>query len=372
MLNIQNNNDTLNDELKENLKNINTKYLVMSLREIMSMFDENEIKINPIYQRGFRWTQTDKTYLIESLILNFPIPPIFVYQREDGIWELVDGLQRISTVLEFFGKLPEEMINKNNRLEKLSAGKILTKLEGLSPEEFISTHKDLALKLKKYAIHVVIIDAIENEINNGKFEYEVFRRLNTYGARLSKQEIRNVTLALRDEELYEIMDNFTKEDIFNKVFTFGGKKLDERKDLEVILQFYMLYNIDFYQEKLNKVYDLYDLLDDISIEVQKEDMKKVLDIMRVYLQDIYEIVGEENYSFQPYDEKKKKFSQGYQNHIFEAVTLLYFKNKENVTLDYLKCIESYTEWRNSLEIANVKGHKRVLKVLDYVDGLLDD
>ena len=162
MLNIQNNNDTLNDELKENLKNINTKYLVMSLREIMSMFDENEIKINPIYQRGFRWTQTDKTYLIESLILNFPIPPIFVYQREAGIWELVDGLQRISTVLEFFGKLPEEMINKNNRLEKLSAGKILTKLEGLSPEEFISTHKDLALKLKKYAIHVVIIDAIEN------------------------------------------------------------------------------------------------------------------------------------------------------------------------------------------------------------------
>ncbi|MGL5049510.1 MAG: DUF262 domain-containing protein [Fusobacteriaceae bacterium] len=363
---------TLNQELQENLKNINTKYLVMSLREIMSMFEEEEIKINPIYQRGFRWAQTDKTYLIESLILNFPIPPIFVYQRNDGIWELVDGLQRISTVLEFFGKLPENMINENNKLDKLSAGKILTELEGISPDEFVTKHKDLALKLKKYPIHVVIIDAVENEVNNGKFEYEVFRRLNTYGARLSKQEIRNVTIALRDESLYEMMDNFTKEKAFTDIFIFGGKKADERKDLEVLLQFYLLYNIDRYKEKLNKVYDLYDLLDDISIEITREEMQVVLNEMKIYLEDIYKIVGEQKYSFQPYDDKKKKFSQGYQNHIFEIVTLLYFKNKASLELGYLKQIESYTEWRTSLDIANVKGHKRVLEVVKYVVGLLND
>lgn len=365
-------NKTLNEELQENLKNINTKYLVMSLREIMSMFEENEIIINPIYQRGFRWTQTDKTYLIESLILNFPIPPIFIYQRDDGIWELVDGLQRISTVLEFFNKLPVEMVNENNKFEKLSAGKILTKLEGITPDEFITNHKDLTLKLKKYPIHVVIIDAVENGIKNGKFEYEVFRRLNTYGARLSKQEIRNVTIALRDESLYRMMDDFTQEEVFTKVFSFGGKKADERKDLEVLLQFYLLYNIEKYKEKLNKVYDLYDLLDDIAIEIVKEDMEVVLEAMREYLEFIYKIVGEEKYSFQPYDIKKEKFSQGYQNHIFEIVTLLYLKNKEDLELNYLKKIESYTEWRTSLDIANVKGHKRVLEVVKYVDGLLDE
>lgn len=360
----------LMEELENNLKNVSTKYLVMSLREIMSMFDEKEIKINPIYQRGFRWTQTDKTYLIESLILNFPIPPIFVYQREDGIWELVDGLQRISTILEFFRKLPKDMINENNKLDKLSAGKILTKLEGITPEDFITKHKDLALKLKKYAIHVVIIDAVENELKNGNFEYEVFRRLNTYGARLSKQEIRNVTIALRDNSLYELMDNFVRSSEYLRVVFFGGKKSDERKDLELLLQFHLLVNINEYKIKVEKAYDLYDVLDDISIEIKKNQIEETLEKMKEFLKYIYSIVNMEKYSFQSYDKEKEKFSSGYQNHIFEISVLLYFKDKSKLTLEVLKNIESYTEWRTRLDIANVKGHKRVLEVIEYVEGII--
>lgn len=139
---------TLKEELETNIKNINTKYLVMSLREIMSMFEDEELKINPIYQRGFRWDTQQKTFLIESLILNFPLPPIFVYQREDGVWELVDGLQRVSTILEFFNKLPEDLINSANKLTKLEKGKFLTKLEGKKPEELHEEIKEVILRLK--------------------------------------------------------------------------------------------------------------------------------------------------------------------------------------------------------------------------------
>jgi len=75
----------------------------MSVGEIMNLYRNKELVINPAYQRLFRWNALQKTRLIESLLLGIPIPPIFVFQSEQGVWELIDGLQRISTVLEFAG-----------------------------------------------------------------------------------------------------------------------------------------------------------------------------------------------------------------------------------------------------------------------------
>jgi hypothetical protein len=77
----------------------------ISLGELVSLYEKNELIIQPEYQRLFRWDQTQKTRFIESLLLNIPIPPIFVFSDSKGRWELVDGLQRVSTVLEFMGKL---------------------------------------------------------------------------------------------------------------------------------------------------------------------------------------------------------------------------------------------------------------------------
>jgi len=57
------------------------------------------------FQRLFRWNIGQKSRLIESLLLGIPLPSIFVFEKESGSWEPIDGLQRISTVLEFMGKL---------------------------------------------------------------------------------------------------------------------------------------------------------------------------------------------------------------------------------------------------------------------------
>lgn len=93
----------------------------------------------------FRWTDTQKTALIESILLGISVPPIFVAEDENSVWEVVDGLQRLSTLVSFFGKLkPEnvkafsddendddEIVNTNNKwcLEK---GDILKSLEGFN------------------------------------------------------------------------------------------------------------------------------------------------------------------------------------------------------------------------------------------------
>lgn len=95
----------LDDEITNAQRFVRTDAYQMSVGEILSMYDSNEIIIDPDFQRLFRWTISQKSKLIESLLLGIPLPPIFVFELENGQWELIDGLQRVSTLLEFTGRL---------------------------------------------------------------------------------------------------------------------------------------------------------------------------------------------------------------------------------------------------------------------------
>lgn len=176
-----NRDEVLLKKLEETKNSLSTDRLDMSFGEIMSMYERREIIIDPIFQRLFRWTDFQQTRFIESLLLGIPIPPIFVAEDKDGRWELVDGLQRISTVFSFFGlldKLPE----KNDWI--LKHGELIPELEYFGC-------KDLPLKLQLNIKRAVC--RIEIVKWNSKYDmrYELFNRLNTGGARLTDQEIRN-------------------------------------------------------------------------------------------------------------------------------------------------------------------------------------
>ena len=117
---------------------LSTDRLDMSFGEIMNMYDRDEIIIDPDFQRLFRWDDYQKTRFIESLIIGIPVPPIFVAEDENGRWELVDGLQRISTVLSFFSLL-KNLQEKNGWIMK--EGDIVEYFQDLGC-------KDLPLKLQ--------------------------------------------------------------------------------------------------------------------------------------------------------------------------------------------------------------------------------
>lgn len=168
-------------KLEETRNSLSTDRLDMSFGEIMSMYEREEIIIDPDFQRLFRWDTYQKTRFIESILIGIPIPPIFVAEDKNGRWELVDGLQRISTIFSFFGTL-RSMPEKNNWI--LCKGDIASDLENLAC-------KDLPLKLqlniKRASCRVEIIKW------NSAFDmrYELFNRLNTGGSELTDQEIRN-------------------------------------------------------------------------------------------------------------------------------------------------------------------------------------
>jgi len=101
-------NMTLETEIATASKDITKDGYDMSLGELINLYRDEELIIDPEFQRFFRWDITRKTRFIESLLLGIPIPPVFVFQNKDGVWELIDGLQRLSTIFEFLGILKEE------------------------------------------------------------------------------------------------------------------------------------------------------------------------------------------------------------------------------------------------------------------------
>ena len=96
---------SLLDEILESKKAIKTDSYPMSIGEIVNLYKEGDLVIFPEYQRYFRWSDKQKSEFIESIILDIPIPPIFVSSNADGRWDIIDGLQRTSTILEFMGIL---------------------------------------------------------------------------------------------------------------------------------------------------------------------------------------------------------------------------------------------------------------------------
>ena len=99
---------TLLDEVEQNRKTIRTDGYPMSIGELATLYRDGELDLHPEFQRYFRWTEEQKATHIESLLLGIPIPSIFVYQRKDGIWDVVDGLQRISSVFQAMGILKDK------------------------------------------------------------------------------------------------------------------------------------------------------------------------------------------------------------------------------------------------------------------------
>ncbi|HCV3309614.1 TPA: DUF262 domain-containing protein, partial [Acinetobacter baumannii] len=73
----------------------------ISIAEMISNYTSGELILNPNFQRLFRWSPVQKSRLIESILLGIPLPPLFIAQDKNGIDTVIDGVQRLSTILEF-------------------------------------------------------------------------------------------------------------------------------------------------------------------------------------------------------------------------------------------------------------------------------
>ena len=142
----------------------------MSFGELINMYTNGELVIDPEFQRLFRWDISQRTRFVESLLLGIPIPSIFVAEDNDGRWEIVDGLQRISTILSFFGLLKDQ--KKNGWV--LEKGSIVEELDGFGISD-IPLKFQLNLKRSSCRVEVIKWD------NDYDMRFELFNRFHTGG-----------------------------------------------------------------------------------------------------------------------------------------------------------------------------------------------
>ncbi len=225
--------EKLEIRLEETRKSLSTDRLDMSFGEIMSMYEREEIIIDPDFQRLFRWDDYQKTRFIESILIGIPIPPIFVAEDKDGRWEVVDGLQRVSTIFSFFGIL-RTMPEKNNWL--FGKGDLIKELENLS-------RKDLPLKfllnIKRASCRIEIIKW------NSAFDmrYELFNRLNTGGSELTDQEIRNAIFRGVSKEFNSFLKRCAENTMFVDLIQPTERQFEQLYMDELVLRYCSLTDI---------------------------------------------------------------------------------------------------------------------------------
>jgi uncharacterized protein with ParB-like and HNH nuclease domain len=93
--------ESIDERIDAKIGEVRTESIDLSFGEIINLYSQNELIIQPEYQRLFRWSNQQKSRLIESILLELPIPQIFTIENSDGVLELIDGLQRLSSIIQF-------------------------------------------------------------------------------------------------------------------------------------------------------------------------------------------------------------------------------------------------------------------------------
>lgn len=250
--------DNLKNEIDSARLKVHTDSYPMSIGELVNLYDDNELAIHPEFQRVYRWSDEQKSRLIESIFLGIPLPSIFVAQREDGVWDVVDGLQRLSTIFSFMGKLKDE----DNALLpalKLQATKYLSNLKDKkwdNPEEPENEiHSDIKRLFKREKIDVKIIKRESKDDT----KFELFQRLNTGGSKLSDQEVRNCMLLMINRDAFAFIKELAKNKDFIATTPISDKKADEAYWDELIVRYFIQRDHDL--ELRNKHVDVAPYID---------------------------------------------------------------------------------------------------------------
>ena len=170
----------------------------------------------PQYQRNLVWPNKTKSRFIESILIGLPIPPLFLYQADDGRLEIVDGSQRLRTLREF--------IDNELKLRNLN---LLSHSNGLYFKDF---DKPIRRHFSEKSIRGIILD---NEVSP-EVRTELFRRINTSGKQANEAEIRRGSLPGKITDLIAELAEFP---IFTSLTPMSEQRIKSREREELITRF---------------------------------------------------------------------------------------------------------------------------------------
>lgn len=248
-------------DLKATEEDINNKYLQGKVRivteqaryplnSILQLLANGDYNLHPEFQRRRRWNRVKQSQLIESFIMNVPIPPIFLYEQDLAKYEVMDGLQRLTAISEFYQ-------------DKY-------KLEGLEfwPELNGYKYSTLPKSVKqgidrRYLSSIILLhETAEDEEDAKRMKQLVFDRINSGGAKLEYQESRN---ALYHGDFVIMAEKLARDDVFCSIFDIPCETDEESQtgeiseelaentmyqkmdDVEMVIRFFAMRYVDNYE-----------------------------------------------------------------------------------------------------------------------------
>lgn len=258
---------SLEEEVAQRRREIFSDSYSMSIGEITNLYRDGEIDVHPEFQRVYRWDPLQKTRLIESVLLGIPLPSIFVAQAESGAWDVVDGVQRLSTILQFQGVLKDDQGELIQPLV-LEKTKLLPSLErkvweGSDPVNSLTSAQRLDFKRAKLDLKII------KRESSGESKYDLFQRLNSYGAPATRQEVRSCILISINRGFYSWLKELTELPAFKQTIALSDRLLQEQYHFELALRFLVFRLMQV--ERIASIGNLGDFLTDESSSMAQSD-----------------------------------------------------------------------------------------------------
>jgi len=320
--------DSLQNKAKE--RTVKTQSIEYDLETLVKKIQKNVIKLDPDYQRRHRWNNITSSRLIESLILNIPIPIVYlsydidVDTNEEGArYSVIDGQQRLTAIVKFF--------ENKFTLEGLD---ILEDLEGCF-------YKDLPpfllRRLEERTIKCLRIDSTVDP----QVKYDIFERLNSGSIKLESHELRNAVLR---GPFNNKCKDLAKDEIFRKLLQIPPEEADENskvkrmEDVELVLRFFALIDDKYKLYKKTKEKQFKDFLSEELEERNKlspDQIEKNANFFKNTIKCIYDKFGELAFAKYKFDGndlvKQSNFNAAVYDALVVAVASEVDVTKPNIT-----------------------------------------
>lgn len=305
------NHDEINKKYEECEIRIVTETGAIKLELIPHLFGSNNYNLSPDFQRkNNSWNQEKKSRLIESFIMNIPIPPIFLYEVDYNKYEIMDGLQRLSTIISFF--------NDEFELEGLDKW---SELNGMKYNQLPSKIKQ-GIARRQLTTITLLKESTDDKEEEEEMKKMVFERLNTGGVKLEVQEIRN---ALYNGKFNKACIELSKNKEFKKLMDTKSK--ERMEDIELILRFFSMRHIEHYRIKLSSFLDNC-LKSGNSYSDKTIDELKTIFIVSMKFLNLF--LGNKAYSYYRESRGKYGWSKEIQKMIFDPINLYIHENYETI------------------------------------------
>lgn len=291
---------------------------------VKALDNADYMQVRPFYQRRDRWEEVRQSKLIESFIMNIPVPPLFIYEKEFNKYEVMDGQQRITALKAFY-----------NGEFKLKGLEIWKDLNGRTYSTLPSQVRQ-GLDRRSISYIVVLKESTQDEEEAVFLRQTVFQRLNTGGVALEAQEVRN---CIFQGVFNDLLIELTQLDSFRAAFGLPKFSSDETEpnaeikkfpmyqklaDAEMVLRFFALRHYEHYQKGMQGFLSIY--MNRMSSATSKE-LSELKVIFEKTINTVYEVFKE--HTFNGYSIEKDTWDKQPHKALFDCVMIGFAENIEH-------------------------------------------